>query len=188
MNFLNFEFEQDKSVGKFKNIKTEINNISTCRKQIVQKGQFVTMLSCTIGGHVPDVPVVSIKSGHVFEKRLILKHLNHEEKCPVTLQDLTPNDLVEIKINKGPVAPRPPSATSISSLLRMFQEEVAWLGVFPCKDFFFFFEWDTLLLESYKMKKYVADVRQELSHALYQHDAACRVIARVTQERDKVRT
>merc|ERR1719203_1857934 len=66
--------------------------------------------------------------------------------------------------------PRPPGVTGISQMLRLFQDE-----------------WDTLLLESYKLKKHVAQIRQELSHALYQHDAACRVIARVTAERDKAR-
>ena len=39
---------------------------------------------CSISGEVPTQPVVSTKSGHVFEKRLIEKYLADEGKCPVT--------------------------------------------------------------------------------------------------------
>jgi hypothetical protein len=30
---------------------------------------------CALSGEIPQEPVVSVKSGHVFEKRLIVQHI-----------------------------------------------------------------------------------------------------------------
>lgn len=66
--------------------------------------------------------------------------------------------------------PRPPTLTSIPALLATFQNE-----------------WDALALETYNLKEQLARTREELATALYQHDGAVRVIARLKQERDEAR-
>lgn len=47
-------------------------------------------------------------------------------------------------------------------------------------------EWDALLLDNYNLRRALADCRKELAYALYQHDAACRVISRLVKEKDKL--
>eukprot|EP00050_Salpingoeca_kvevrii_P006877 m.292335 g.292335 ORF g.292335 m.292335 type:complete len:498 (+) comp12612_c0_seq1:33-1526(+) len=126
-------------------------------------------LVCAISGEVPEQPVVSPVSGAVFERRLIEKHLASSDEDPVTGQPLTADMLIAVTAPKT-VRPRAPNATSIPTLLRTLQDE-----------------WDACMLESYKLRQHVETVRQELTHALYQHDAACRVIARLTKERDQAR-
>uniref|UniRef100_A0A453J584 Pre-mRNA-processing factor 19 n=1 Tax=Aegilops tauschii subsp. strangulata TaxID=200361 RepID=A0A453J584_AEGTS len=125
---------------------------------------------CAISGEVPEDPVLSTNSGLLFERRLIQRYIEDHGKCPVTKEELAMDDLVTVKTNKIP-KPRPLQAASVPGLLGMFQNE-----------------WDALMLSNFALEQQLHTARQELSHALYQHDAACRVIARLKKERDESRT
>ncbi len=123
-----------------------------------------------MSGEPPQDPVISKTSGNIFERRLIETYIEGNHKDPITGEELSLSDLLDVKTNKI-VRPRPPSLTSIPSLLSTFQAE-----------------WDALALEVYGARQQLHQTRQELSSALYQHDAACRVIARLIKERDEART
>ena len=43
------------------------------------------------------MPVLSPVSGHVFEKRLIIKYLNERGTDPINNQALTPEQLIDVK-------------------------------------------------------------------------------------------
>lgn len=108
-------------------------------------------------------------TGNVFERRLIESYISENGTDPVTGEDLTVEDLVELKQARV-VRPRPPTLTSIPALLSTFQNE-----------------WDALILETYQLKQQLAETRQELSTALYYSDSAEKVIARLQKERDEAR-
>jgi pre-mRNA-processing factor 19 len=124
---------------------------------------------CAISGEAPQEPVVSKKTGTVYEKRLIEKYIEENGKEPGTDEELDLEDLLPLKTARV-VRPRPPTLTSIPALLATFQNE-----------------WDALALETYNLQEQLARTREELANALYQHDAAVRVIARLTKERDEAR-
>ena len=109
-------------------------------------------------------------SGHLFERRLIEKHLHSSNTCPITGEPLSVEDLITIKADRT-VPPRDLSASSIPGMLSLFQKE-----------------WDANMLETFTLRKNVQTLRQELSQALYMHDASCRVIARLIKERDQAIT
>ncbi|KAI8647221.1 WD40-repeat-containing domain protein [Parasitella parasitica] len=125
---------------------------------------------CAISGDAPNHPVVSVKSGRIFEKSLIEKYIAENGRDPTNNEEMTVDDLVDIKSTPETVKPRPPKLSSVPSILSSLQDE-----------------WDSVMLESFTLKQQYQQVRQELSHALYQNDAATRVIARLKKERDSAR-
>ncbi|WFD33857.1 RING-type E3 ubiquitin transferase [Malassezia cuniculi] len=125
---------------------------------------------CAISGEAPTEPVVSKKSGLVYEKRLIESYIAEHGKDPVTGEELSVDDLIVVKVSPRTAFPRPPSHTSVPSLLTALQNE-----------------YDAVMLEMLTLKQQYDDVRQELAHALYTNDASMRVIARLMKERDEAR-
>ncbi|KAF9642401.1 WD40 repeat-like protein [Thelephora ganbajun] len=128
------------------------------------------MFFCGISGEPPQDSVVSSKSGHVYERRLIQKYITENGTDPLTGEKLEENDLITIKASPNTAPPRPPTHSSIPALLQTLQNE-----------------WDALVLETFTMKQQYNSIRQKLSYALYAQDAATRVVARVIRERDAAR-
>jgi pre-mRNA-processing factor 19 len=55
------------------------------------------MFFCAISGEPPQEPVVSAKSGKVYERRLILKYITENGTDPITGDKLDEADLITIK-------------------------------------------------------------------------------------------
>jgi hypothetical protein len=55
------------------------------------------MFFCALSGEPPQEPVVSVKSGKVYERRLILKYITENGTDPITGDKLEESDLVVIK-------------------------------------------------------------------------------------------
>mmetsp|Transcript_20728 Transcript_20728/g.58334 ORF Transcript_20728/g.58334 Transcript_20728/m.58334 type:complete len:484 (+) Transcript_20728:188-1639(+) len=124
---------------------------------------------CSFSGDPCEVPVVT-PSGKIYEKRLLESELStNGGKDPSTGEPLSMDQVIVVRTEQV-TRPRPLTATSIPSMLMMFQSE-----------------WDTLMLETFQLKKQLESTRQELAQALYQQDASCRVIARLLKERDEAR-
>ncbi|KAJ1722260.1 hypothetical protein LPJ53_003302 [Coemansia erecta] len=123
-----------------------------------------------VSGETPTEPVISTKTGRVYERRLLQKYIDENGTEPQTDYRLSEDEIIAVHSEPPAVKPRPPTLTSIPALLSTFQNE-----------------WDALVLETFTLKQQYQQVRQELSQALYQNDAACRVVARLMKERDEAR-
>ena len=108
-------------------------------------------------------------AGNVFEKRLIEAYVAENHKDPVSGEELESDDLLSLQSPRQ-TQPRPPTLTSVPSLLSTLQNE-----------------WDALMLEMYGLKQTTHDLRQQLSSVQYENDAATRVIARLLKERNEAR-
>ena len=52
---------------------------------------------CAVSGEVPQDPVVSKTTGHVYERRMIEKEIARTGQCPLTGADLSADDLISVK-------------------------------------------------------------------------------------------
>lgn len=140
-------------------------------------------LTCEISGE-PLVStheeIIVTPSGHICIKRLLLTKLAENgglDPFETTREiPLSEDQLVTLATpsqSRGAgatIAPPRPQATSLPNLLQFVQTE-----------------YDALVLELFDTRKALEDTRRELSQALYQNDAAVRVVARLAQERDTAR-
>lgn len=123
---------------------------------------------CALSGEPVIDAVVSPRSGAVFERKLIETYISTAGRDPINDEPLTSQDLISLAVPATISPPKPPSFSSIPTMLAAFQNE-----------------WDALALETYTLRKQLNSARQELSTALYKYEAAVRVAARVTKERDE---
>ena len=133
--------------------------------------------TCEISGEslaTTKEEVVVTPSGHTCIKRLLLAKLSENGGMDPfeTMRQLplSEDQLITLQRTSNQVAPPRPQATSLPNLLQLMQSE-----------------YDALVLELFDTRKALEDTRRELSQALYQNDAAVRVIARLSMERDTAR-
>ncbi|OII73403.1 guanine nucleotide-binding protein [Cryptosporidium ubiquitum] len=123
-------------------------------------------LICSISGITPEDPVIS-KTGYVFERKLIEEYIRCNNSCPITKSELSLDDLIQVKSTSS-FKPRLIKNTSIPGILDSLRTE-----------------WDAMAMEMFELRSELEQAKAQLTHSLYQHDAACRVIARITREKDQ---
>lgn len=124
---------------------------------------------CALSGVEAEEPVVSPKSGGIFERKLIESFIATAGKDPLTDEPLAAEELVSILAPTPAIAPpKPPAFNLIPTMLAAFQNE-----------------WDAMALEMFSLRKQLQSTREALSSALHKYDAAVIVAARAVKERDE---
>lgn len=125
---------------------------------------------CALTGETPNDPVVLPRSGAIFERKHIERYVASHHADPVSNEPLLLSDLVAIAQVAPIVPPVQARPQSVPSLLAQFQNE-----------------WDAVALEMFSLRKQLTQARHELSAALSHQEAAVRVVAKITKERDEAR-
>lgn len=99
----------------------------------------MSALVCSLSGSPLIHPVVSSKSGHLYEKSTILHYITIHNSCPHTGTPLGPQDLVELAHSNTLVLP---NQQSIPSLVEKLSGEM-----------------DVLILEAHLLKKQLRERR-----------------------------
>ena len=124
--------------------------------------------TCSMTGTTLSQPMVSSKSGHLFEKSAIEKHLSTFPYCPITNQPLEPTDLVEVVCVKAGGDSTNKASESLMSYLDRLQNE-----------------YDTLVLERHTLSKAIDQTEQELLHCRFRNGAAERVVGTLLKEKEE---
>jgi pre-mRNA-processing factor 19 len=130
----------------------------------------MSQIICAISGQPTDSPVVSPKSGAVFDRALITKYLEEYGRDPTNESELRVDELIPLVLNNHISETLRPNTTSIPALLKSLQNE-----------------WEVNMIYTYRIRRELQRARQELSHSLYRNDAALRTIARLNQQLNSAR-
>lgn len=127
---------------------------------------------CALSGTPTTNPVVSPRSGRIFDRVLLTNYLATSQSDPVTDEPLTIEELIPLNVEPTTTPSLAPEISlSIPSMLSAFHNE-----------------WNALALQTFTLKKQLNTARKELSNALYYSDASMRVAARAVRERDEARS
>lgn len=123
-------------------------------------------MQCLLSQAVPRYPVVA-PCGCLFEQSLIEKYIDEHHCCPITGEPLQRQNLIAVKAANKPQRSGPvmTGAATVPALLERLNQE-----------------WEVSALETFTLRNKLAQMGQELSMALNQYEAACRVIASLKME------